>query len=88
MSTAYACQAYLLGQVLNCRQDTFISGWEEGGELNALISVKSKNKSKATTIKAAIEGRLGTPALTGKVSGSVDIEKSDAFSESETTISR
>jgi hypothetical protein len=39
-------------------------------------------------IKGAIEGRLGTPALSGKVSGSIDLEKSDTFSESETTISK
>ncbi|XP_014562071.1 hypothetical protein COCVIDRAFT_22035 [Bipolaris victoriae FI3] len=31
--------------------DSFISGWEEGGELNALISVKVNDKSKITTIK-------------------------------------
>lgn len=68
-------------------KDCFISGWEEGGELNALISVKTKNKAKSTHIKAAIEGRLGTPALSGKVSGSVDMENDDTFSESETTIS-
>lgn len=67
--------------------DTFISGWEEGGELNALISVKTKNKSKSTHIKAAIDGRLGTPALSGKVSGSANMETDDTFSESETTTS-
>ena len=49
--------------------------------------MKTKNKSKSTHVKAAIEGRLGNPALSGKVSGSVNMETDDTFSESEIIIS-
>ncbi|KAI6780910.1 uncharacterized protein J7T54_007390 [Emericellopsis cladophorae] len=66
--------------------DTFISGFEEGGELNALISVKVSDKSKTFAIKAELEATLGTPALSGKVTGGVDMNKSEINSSTETTV--
>ncbi|KAL7932791.1 hypothetical protein V8C35DRAFT_306790 [Trichoderma chlorosporum] len=66
--------------------DTFISGFEEGGELNALISVKVSDKSKTFAIKAELEASLGTPALSGNFKGGVDMEKSEMKSSTETTV--
>lgn len=67
--------------------DSFISGWEEGGELNALISVKCNNKSKVTEIRAQLEAEVGTPALSSHASGKAEIDKSAKSAETETTIS-
>ncbi|KAL7911420.1 hypothetical protein GGI35DRAFT_492688 [Trichoderma velutinum] len=66
--------------------DTFISGFEEGGELNALISVKVSDKSKTFAIKAELEASLGTPALSGDFKGGVDMNKSEMKSSTETTV--
>lgn len=67
--------------------DTFISGWETGGELNALISVKVLDKSKVNQIKGELEGSLGTPALSAQITGGVDKEKSSLETNTETTVS-
>lgn len=32
--------------------DSFISGWQEGGEFLAVISIKAKNRDEAQTIAA------------------------------------
>lgn len=66
--------------------DSFISGYEEGGELNALISVKVSDKNKTFKVKAALEASLGTPALSGEVKGSIDLEKSNVETSTETTV--
>ncbi|RSL47245.1 hypothetical protein CEP54_013484 [Fusarium duplospermum] len=66
--------------------DTFISGFEEGGELNALISVKVSDKNKTFAVKAELEATLGTPALSGKVKGGVEIDKSEIKNSTETTV--
>ncbi|EMD85057.1 hypothetical protein COCC4DRAFT_31650 [Bipolaris maydis ATCC 48331] len=66
--------------------DSFISGWEEGGELNALISVKVNDKSKITTIKGALEAELGTPALSGAIKGEGGLDKKATETSTETTI--
>ncbi|EPS38324.1 hypothetical protein H072_8001 [Dactylellina haptotyla CBS 200.50] len=66
--------------------DCFISGWEEGGEMNAVISVKVLDKSNISKIKAALEAQLTTPSLSGKISANVDLEKSTVSQETETTI--
>ncbi|CAO2650018.1 Nn.00g013100.m01.CDS01 [Neocucurbitaria sp. VM-36] len=66
--------------------DTFISGWEEGGELNALLSVEVKDKTKTSKIQAALEATLGTPALTGAIQGEGGITKDDIQTSTETTI--
>ncbi|RTE82404.1 hypothetical protein BHE90_003036 [Fusarium euwallaceae] len=66
--------------------DTYISGFEEGGELNALISVKVSDKNKTFAVKAELEATLGTPALSGKVKGGVEIDKSEIKNSTETTV--
>ncbi|KAF5847648.1 hypothetical protein GGP41_000327 [Bipolaris sorokiniana] len=66
--------------------NSFISGWEDGGELNALISVKVNDKSKISTIKSAFEAELGTPALSGAITGEGNLDKSDTNISTETTI--
>lgn len=73
--------------ILTFPKDTFISGWEEGGELNALISVKVKDKTKTSKIQAALEASLGTPALSGAIKGEGSIDKTDVETSTETTIS-
>lgn len=70
----------------NVYGDTFISGWEEGGELNAILSVKVLDKSKIFQVKASIEAEMTTPSIAGKVEVKADIEKSNLSKETETTI--
>ncbi|KAM0425738.1 hypothetical protein ACHAPT_008986 [Fusarium lateritium] len=67
-------------------EDTFISGFEEGGELNALISVKVSDKNKTFAVRAELEASLGTPALSGKVKGGVEINNSEIKNSTETTV--
>ena len=68
-------------------QDCFISGWEEGGELNAIISMKVHDKSKVFAIKAGLEGEMNTPTISGGVKVDFGTEKSNLNSSTETTIS-
>ncbi|KAJ7195812.1 hypothetical protein GGX14DRAFT_674473, partial [Mycena pura] len=67
--------------------DSFISGFIEGGEFNALISIKLNDSSKATQIMGQLEGQVSLAAL--QVSGSAELHKDNAKSEidGETTIS-
>lgn len=69
--------------------DSFISGWEEGGELNAIISMKVTDKSKIFEIKAHLEAELspaGGKALSGELSADATIEKKNLSKSTETTI--
>lgn len=66
--------------------DSFISGWEEGGELNAIVSIKVLDKSKIFQVKAAIEAEMTTPSISGEVKAQVDIAKSSLNKETETTV--
>ncbi|KAF4341606.1 hypothetical protein FBEOM_4508 [Fusarium beomiforme] len=66
--------------------DSFISGWEEGGELNAIVSVKVLDKSKIFQVKAGIEAEMTTPSIAGKVKADVDIQKSNLGKQTETTV--
>ncbi|KAJ7292061.1 hypothetical protein C8J57DRAFT_1044173 [Mycena rebaudengoi] len=67
--------------------DSFISGFIEGGEFNALISIKLKDRSSAKAIKGQLEVDLNFTAI--KVSGDAAVDKSDSSSniDGETTIS-
>ena len=67
-------------------QDCFISGWETGGELNAIISIKVLDKSKVFQIKAGIEAEMTTPTISGKIEAEANIDKSTLNKETETTI--
>ncbi|KAH7358861.1 hypothetical protein B0T11DRAFT_341079 [Plectosphaerella cucumerina] len=67
--------------------DTFISGWEEGGELNAIISMKVSDKSKITEIKAGLEASMTTPAgVSLDVKGHFEMDKQNITRDTETTI--
>ncbi|KAK0642160.1 hypothetical protein B0T16DRAFT_311671, partial [Cercophora newfieldiana] len=67
--------------------DCFISGWEEGGELNAVISMKVHDKSKIFEIKAGLEAEMSTPTISGKVTADFNMQKNNLSKETETTIS-
>ncbi|KAB8206010.1 hypothetical protein BDV34DRAFT_212665 [Aspergillus parasiticus] len=43
--------------------DTFISGFQEGGEFNAVVSIKVKDKNQLDTIKADAAVALTTPSF-------------------------
>ncbi|KAK4205404.1 hypothetical protein QBC40DRAFT_320121 [Triangularia verruculosa] len=67
--------------------DCFISGWEEGGELNAVISMKVHDKSKIFEIKAGLEAEMSTPTVSGSIKADFAMEKNKLSKETETTIS-
>ncbi|KAF7317696.1 hypothetical protein MKEN_00857300 [Mycena kentingensis (nom. inval.)] len=67
--------------------DSFISGFTEGGEFNALISIKLKDRSAVKQIKGGLEIELNLKAA--QISGKADVDKQDLSSsiDGETTIS-
>ncbi|MCJ1394266.1 hypothetical protein MMC18_007144 [Xylographa bjoerkii] len=70
--------------------DCFISGFLEGGEFSAIISIKVNDKSKIREVKAAAEVDLAiaaAPGLTAGASTSVDKKKTSVWNDTETTIS-
>ncbi|KAL2052672.1 hypothetical protein ABVK25_006912 [Lepraria finkii] len=70
--------------------DCFISGFTEGGEFSAIISIKVSDKSKVSAVKAAAEAEIAVAAAPGLSVGtknSVDRNKSDVWDDTETTIS-
>ncbi|MCJ1288836.1 hypothetical protein MMC34_000366 [Xylographa carneopallida] len=70
--------------------DCFISGFLEGGEFSAIISIKVNDKSKIKEVKAAAEVDLAiaaAPGLTAGASSSVDKKKTRVWNDTETTIS-
>lgn len=71
--------------VLMC-QDSFISGWEEGGELNAIVSMKVTDKAKIFEIKADLEAKVKTGALDVKAKAHFDMTKDSINKNTETTI--
>ncbi|RHZ67383.1 uncharacterized protein CDV56_109620 [Aspergillus thermomutatus] len=66
--------------------DTFISGFLEGGEFNALVSMKVVNKDKRMAVKAEAEIALSVGAADIKGTARANIDKSDFSSQTETTI--
>ncbi|KAK3311878.1 hypothetical protein B0H66DRAFT_644835 [Apodospora peruviana] len=67
--------------------DCFISGWEEDGELNAIISMKVHDKSKIFEIKAGLEAEMSTPTISDKVTADFNMQKNNLSKETEKTIS-
>ncbi|KAF4334947.1 hypothetical protein FBEOM_11204 [Fusarium beomiforme] len=74
--------------------DSFISGFQEGGEFTAIISVRAKDRSQANTMKAdtSVSFTLEKPAKEESgTGGDVDLSihkiKRDILTENETTIS-
>ncbi|KAF2785625.1 hypothetical protein K505DRAFT_291014, partial [Melanomma pulvis-pyrius CBS 109.77] len=66
--------------------DTFISGFVEGGEFNALISMKIMDKSKSTDIAAKAKIALTIGAGSVEAEGEVKKQKSSLEMSTETTI--
>ena len=70
--------------------DCFISGFLEGGEFSAIISIKVNSKSKVAGVKAAAEAQLAiaaVPGLSVAAKGAIDRSKSNVWDDTETTIS-
>ncbi|PIG89723.1 hypothetical protein AARAC_005045 [Aspergillus arachidicola] len=66
--------------------DSYISGFLEGGEFNALLSIKLNNKENATKIKGALSVELSKAGfgISGQAEG--DFNKSEIAQNSETSI--
>lgn len=69
--------------------DSFISGFTEGGEFNAVISIKLNDKSKYRSVKQAVDVQLavGPPTLEVGASESMAKEHSEALRNTEISIS-
>lgn len=70
--------------------DCFISGFTEGGEFSAIVSIKVTDKSKVSAVKAAAEAEIAiaaAPGLSVGTKNSLDKSKSDVWDDTETTIS-
>ena len=70
--------------------DCFISGFTEGGEFSAIVSIKVDDKSKISAVKAAAEAEIAVAAAPGLSVGTkntLDKHKSDVWDDTETTIS-
>ncbi|KAF3901560.1 hypothetical protein ABW21_db0201950 [Orbilia brochopaga] len=61
----------------NCFGDTFISGFVEGGELNALLSIKVLNKNKLHDVETGIKATFGKSLFTLDTEGKAEWEKRD-----------
>ncbi|KAM0796836.1 hypothetical protein BDR22DRAFT_498294 [Usnea florida] len=70
--------------------DCFISGFTEGGEFSAIVSIKVTDKSKVSAVKAAAEAEIAivaAPGLSAGTKNSLDKSKNDVWDDTETTIS-
>ncbi|MCJ1311118.1 hypothetical protein MMC25_004788 [Agyrium rufum] len=70
--------------------DCFISGFIEGGEFNAIISIKVNSKSKIAAVKAAAEAEFqiaAAPGLSVGTKAEFAKDKNDTWKDTETTIS-
>ncbi|KAL9065997.1 MAG: hypothetical protein Q9161_007848 [Pseudevernia consocians] len=70
--------------------DCFISGFTEGGEFSAIVSIKVSDKSKISAVKAAAEAEIAiaaAPGLSVGTKNSLDKSKNDVWDDTETTIS-
>jgi hypothetical protein len=69
--------------------DSFISGFTEGGEFNAVISIKLTDKSKHKVVKQAVDVQLavGPPTLDIGAKESTEKEHSEALKNTEISIS-
>lgn len=66
--------------------DSFISGFLEGGEFNALVSMKILNKAKLTDIKAEAKVAFTTGPIDITAEANVGIARSNIETNTETTI--
>lgn len=66
--------------------DSFISGFIEGGEFNAIVSMKILNKAKKTDIQAEAKIALTAGAVQIEAEANVGIARSNIETNTETTI--
>ncbi|KAI8633210.1 hypothetical protein F5Y19DRAFT_294110 [Xylariaceae sp. FL1651] len=66
--------------------DSFISGFIEGGEFNAIVSMKILNKAKKTDIQAEAKIALTAGAVQIEAQANVGIARSNIETNTETTI--
>ncbi|MCJ1398739.1 hypothetical protein MMC11_001940 [Xylographa trunciseda] len=67
--------------------DSFISGFIEGGQFNAVISISLRDEDKDENIKGALNITADFALIQGKIDASGGYDKSSALQNSETTIS-
>ena len=70
--------------------DCFISGFTEGGEFSAIVSIKVNDKAKVSAVKAAAEAQIAiaaAPGLSVGTKNTIDKLQSDVWDDTETTIS-
>ena len=66
--------------------DSFISGFIEGGQFNAVISVKLADQDKTESIKGQLKVTANFAVISGQIDASGSYDKNDSLSNSETTI--
>ena len=66
--------------------DSFVSGFVEGGEFNAIVSMKILNKAKKTDIQAEAKIALTAGAVQIEAEANVGIARSNIETNTETTI--
>lgn len=66
--------------------DSFISGFLEGGEFNALVSMKILNKAMLTDIKAEAKVAFTTGAIDVNAEANVGVARSNIETNTETTV--
>ena len=66
--------------------DSFISGFQEGGEFNALVSMKILNKAKKTDIQAEAKVAFTAGPVDIKAEANVNVAKANIETNTETTI--
>ncbi|RFU79495.1 hypothetical protein TARUN_2702 [Trichoderma arundinaceum] len=66
--------------------DSFISGFIEGGEFNAVVSMKVHNKEKITDIRAQAKVALSVGMAEVKAEAAVNIAKKNIENNTETTV--
>lgn len=78
-----------LGLFTEVYGDSFISDFTEGGEFNAVISIKLNDKSKYRSVKQAVDVQLavGPPTLEIGASEAIAKEHSEALKNTEISIS-
>ncbi|KAK6544235.1 hypothetical protein TWF694_000938 [Orbilia ellipsospora] len=70
-----------------CFGDTFISGWTEGGEFNALLSIRVFDKKRVKSIEAGIKAAFGKSLFTLDSMGKEEWERRDIDNNTEIYIS-
>ncbi|KAJ4214942.1 hypothetical protein NW759_009966 [Fusarium solani] len=64
--------------------DSFISGFQEGGEFTSIISIRAKDRSQANTLKIDASVSLTLEKASGSLDVAVDKIKRDILTENET----